>query len=89
MPNTFLSLDASCTCCCWCLLTMPAHLATLLWMQRAVADHMRTARAEQGDSQRKLWEFVPSFTENKVDGGQAGLIHCPHCLNNVCVTMFA
>ena len=37
-------------------------------MQRAVGDHILTVPAEQGDSQRKLWAFVSSFTENKVDG---------------------
>ena len=102
---------------------MPAHLAKLLWMQRGVADHIQTVPAEQGDSQRKLWGFVSSFTENKVDGDKLSKLYAklsanksapsgklyhlvphhhedlhgfawpqlvaPHCLDNVCVTMFA
>ena len=37
-------------------------------MQRAVGDHIQGLPARQGESEHRLWSFVSSFTENKMDG---------------------
>lgn len=36
--------------------------------QRAVGDHIQSLPGRQGESERRLWSFVSSFTENKMDG---------------------
>ncbi len=40
----------------------------MLIVQRAVGDHIQSLPGRQGDSERRLWSFVSSFTENKMDG---------------------
>ena len=37
-------------------------------MQRAVGDHIIGLPARHGESERRLWSFISSFTENKMDG---------------------
>lgn len=44
-------------------------------LQRAVGDHIQTLPARQGESERKLWAFVSSFTENKMDGDKLSKLY--------------
>ncbi|KAL0021888.1 hypothetical protein WJX77_011593 [Trebouxia sp. C0004] len=42
---------------------------------RAVGDHIQTLPVRQGESERKLWAFVSSFTENKMDGDKLSKLY--------------
>lgn len=33
-----------------------------------MGDHIQSLPGRQGESERRLWSFVSSFTENKMDG---------------------
>ncbi len=44
-------------------------------LQRAVGDHIQTLPGRQGESERKLWAFVSSFTENKMDGDKLSKLY--------------
>lgn len=37
-------------------------------MQRTVGDHIQGLPARHGESERRVWTFISSFTENKMDG---------------------
>ena len=47
----------------WC----PSSL-TVGVVQRAVGDHIQSLPARHSEAEGKLWSFVSSFTENKMDG---------------------
>jgi len=49
--------------------------ALVIELQRAVGDHIQTLPARQGESERKLWAFVSSFTENKMDGDKLSKLY--------------
>jgi len=44
-------------------------------LQRVVGDHIQMLPARQGESERKLWAFVSSFTENKMDGDKLSKLY--------------
>ena len=54
----------------------PISTLAVKWLlQRAVGDHIQTLPARQGESERKLWAFVSSFTENKMDGDKLSKLY--------------
>lgn len=40
-----------------------------------MGDHIQTLPARQGESERRLWNFVSSFTENKMDGDKLSKLY--------------
>lgn len=40
-----------------------------------MGDHIQSAPGRQGESERKLWGFVSSFTENKMDGDKLSKLY--------------
>ena len=40
-----------------------------------MGDHIQSPQGRQGESERKLWGFVSSFTENKMDGDKLSKLY--------------